>query len=92
MPKTTNIDDLIQAYTATLKDKIEYEQGRTRLLTAYRFMKAREKAGLSQRDLANAAGVPQRMVARVELGDNTSLDTLSKLAVALGEKLDVSLT
>ncbi|KRL17528.1 hypothetical protein FD12_GL001657 [Lentilactobacillus rapi DSM 19907 = JCM 15042] len=49
-------------------------------MAAYKFMKACEDAGLTQRELAAAAGVPQRTVARVELADNTSLDTLDKLA------------
>jgi transcriptional regulator with XRE-family HTH domain len=38
-----------------------------------------------------AAGVPQRTIARVELGDSTSLDTLHKIAMALGKTLDVTL-
>lgn len=62
------------------------------LWAAYKFMKAREDAGLTQRELAAAAGVPQRTIARVELADNTSLDTLDKLATALGKKLEISLT
>ncbi|GEP73566.1 hypothetical protein LRA02_24340 [Lentilactobacillus rapi] len=70
----------IHEYTATPKDKAEYEQGKARLMAAYKFMKACEDAGLTQRELAAAAGVPQRTVARVELADNTSLDTLDKLA------------
>ncbi|GHP13382.1 hypothetical protein YK48G_08070 [Lentilactobacillus fungorum] len=91
MPKTEKLDSLIQEYTDTPQTKVEYEQGKTRLIAAHRFMKAREAAGLSQRDLANAAGVPQRTVARVELADNTSLATLEKLATALGKKLEISL-
>lgn len=91
MSKTTKLDEYIKRYTEKPKDKAEFERGKVRMMTAYRFMKAREAAGLTQRDLATAARVPQRTVARVELGDNTSIDTLSKLAVALGKTLEVSL-
>lgn len=91
MPKTSKVEELIAKYTADPEAKAEFDQGKARLMAAYQFMKAREAAGLSQRDLAAAAGVPQRTIARVELGDNTSLDTLSKIAVALGKTLDVTL-
>lgn len=91
MPKTTKLDEYIKQYTEKPEGKAEFNRGMVRMITAYRFMKAREAAGLTQRDLAAAAMVPQRTVARVELGDNTSIDTLSKLAVALGKKLVISL-
>lgn len=91
MPKTSKVEELIAKYTADPEAKVEFDQGKARLMAAYQFMKAREAAGLSQRDLAAAAGVPQRTIARVELGDNTSIDTLSKIAVALGKTLDVTL-
>lgn len=54
-------------------------------------MKARESAGLTQRELAELAAVPQSTIARIERGDNTSFETLSKLASALGKTLTVSL-
>lgn len=38
-------------------------------------MKAREAAGLTQRELAEKANVPQSTMARIERGDNTSIDT-----------------
>ncbi|ARY90323.1 MULTISPECIES: multiprotein-bridging factor 1 family protein [Lacticaseibacillus] len=89
-PKTLKIEDLIAKYTVHPEAKAQFDQGKVRLMTAYQFMKARE-AGLSQRDLATAAGVPEREIARVELGERTSLDILSKIAVALGKTLDVTL-
>ncbi|MBV0929219.1 hypothetical protein KTE19_00545 [Lentilactobacillus sp. IMAU92037] len=56
MPKTVKIDKPIKEYTATPEDKAEYEQGKARLMAAYKFMKAREDAGLTQRELATALG------------------------------------
>ncbi|MGF2086212.1 helix-turn-helix domain-containing protein [Enterococcus casseliflavus] len=41
--------------------------------------------------LAALATVPQSTIARIERGDNTSFERLSKLASALGKTLTVSL-
>jgi transcriptional regulator with XRE-family HTH domain len=53
---------------------------------------ARERAGLSQRELADRAGVAQPLVARLEgPGANPTLRTLEKLAAAAGFTLRVIL-
>ena len=52
-------------------------------------MKVREDAGLTRRELARRVDVPQSTIARIERGNNTSVDTLSKIANALGKKLKV---
>ena len=62
-----------------------------KLASAVALMKARESAGLTQRELAELAAVPQSTIARIERGGNTSFETLSKLASALGKNLTVSL-
>lgn len=49
-------------------------------------MEERELAGLTQRELAKRANVPQAMIARIEQGYNISFDTMSKVAFALGKK------
>jgi predicted transcriptional regulator len=51
-----------------------------------------ERAGLTQRELAERADVPQSTIARIEHGQNTSFDTMSKIAFALGKKLKVEFT
>ncbi|MBR8699695.1 helix-turn-helix transcriptional regulator [Enterococcus casseliflavus] len=71
--------------------KAEYEAEKAKLASAVALMKARESAGLTQRELAELAAVPQSTIARIERGDNTSFETLSKLASALGKTLTVSL-
>ena len=45
--------------------------------------KAREKAGLSQKALANLAGIPRNQVVRAERGENITIDTLRKIVVHL---------
>ena len=53
---------------------------------------ARHAAGLTQAELARRAGVTQQQIARLERHDsNPTLDTLEKVAAALGVRLRVSL-
>ena len=50
---------------------------------------ARRRAGLTQRQLASKAGVPQPMVARIESGAVIPrVDTLDRLLEACGEGLE----
>ena len=53
---------------------------------------ARQSAGLSQRQLAKISNVPQSTIARIECGYNTSIETINKLAMALGKKLTIILS
>ena len=76
-----------------LKDphfKAEFEAENTKLQSAVILMNARERAGLTQRELAELAHVPQSTIARIERGGNTSFDTMSKIAYALGKTLEVN--
>lgn len=59
------------------------------LESAVALTNAREDAGLTQRELAGKADVPQSTIARIESGQNTSISTMSKIASALGKKLIV---
>ena len=58
-------------------------------MTAERLLKhARRRAGLSQRALAKAAGIPQSTVARIELGTlSPRTNTLERLLRASGASL-----
>ncbi|MCT0010975.1 XRE family transcriptional regulator [Weissella cibaria] len=87
--KTISIDDLIADQLKDPEFKAGFEAESEKLESAVQLMLAREAAGLSQRDLAAKSGVPQSTIARVERGSNTSVDTLNKLAHALGKKLEV---
>ncbi len=55
-------------------------------LNTERLRALREKRGLSQRELAKAAGLHQPRIVELEAGKraNISLDTLERLADALG--------
>ncbi len=56
--------------------------------TYIRLREARERAGLTQVELAEASGIPQSTISRLETGYTRAvdLDTLDRLARALGLK------
>lgn len=45
---------------------------------------ARQAAGLTQRDLADRAGVSEGIIRRIEGGEGTTLATMTAIADALG--------
>ena len=54
-----------------------------------RIAELRKAKGMTQKDLAEATGLIQPNIARIENGRySTSLDTLAKIAEALGARLD----
>jgi transcriptional regulator with XRE-family HTH domain len=58
--------------------------------TAQRLNQARRAAGLSQRELAARAGVPQSAIARIERGQQVpQVDTFERLLQACGFELRV---
>ncbi len=50
----------------------------------------REKAGISQRELAERIGVSQPRIAAIERSRNVTLDVLEQYVNALGARLEVS--
>ncbi|WP_373842515.1 helix-turn-helix domain-containing protein [Limosilactobacillus sp.] len=74
-----------------LKDpeiKNEFNKETTKLESAIAVTNVRKAAGLFQRQLATVANLPQSAIA-IKNGDNTSMDTLIKIANALDKKLMV---
>ena len=62
----------------------------TKLSSAIALTNIRKQEGLSQRELSSISDVPQATIARIERGDNTSINTLTKLANAIGKKITIS--
>lgn len=59
---------------------------------AYAVSSARAKAGISQKELAELTGIDQSDISKIERGvANPSVNTLNRIAVALGAKLTVSI-
>lgn len=62
------------------------------IATAIEVRRARQRAGLTQGDLAEAAGVSQQAVAKLERnGSNPTIATLEKVARAVGGRLAVTI-
>ena len=53
---------------------------------------AGQSVGLSQRQPAKISHVPQSTIARIECWCNTGIETINKLAPALGKKLTISIS
>lgn len=86
---TVKFDDYLEKRLQDPELRSNFEAENLRLESAVVLLKAREDAGLTQRELARRVDVPQSTIARIERGNNTSVDTLSKIANALGKKLKV---
>lgn len=50
----------------------------------------RMEAGLTQMELSRLSGVPQKTIARIEQGANTTVGTLEKLTDVLNFKLNIT--
>jgi len=69
-----------------------YEQTRLRFELAQAVRSRREELGLSQRQLAERAGMTQPGIARFEAGGTTpTIPVLERLAIALGLRLTIAL-
>lgn len=84
---TVKFDDYLEKRLQDPELRSNFEAENLRFESAVVLLKAREDAGLTQRELAKRVDVPQSTIARIERGNNTSVDTLSKIANALGKKL-----
>ena len=68
-----------------------YEVAELAYQTAVKIRKLREKAGLTQTELAQLMGSTQPAIARLETGGgNPNLDTLNKIAAAIGYEVSIT--
>lgn len=69
----------------------EYNEELTRLQFAMELKEIRTEQGLTQGVVAKKAQMPQSVIARIEGGNHSvSLDTLSKVAYALGKRIRIA--
>ena len=90
MASNVNFKDYLNQQLKDPEFQEEFENETTKLESAIAVTHVRKEAGLTQRELANISKVPQSTIARIETGANTSVDTLTKIANALGKKLTIS--
>ncbi len=70
--------------------QVEYERLGPRFAVIDQLIEARQRAHLTQRELAARLGVSQAVIGRLEGGKHSPrIDTLAQVAAALGCELDV---
>ena len=76
-----------------LKDpefKKVYEEEKRLLQLAYAIVEAREKSGMTQKELAQKSCVTQQQLSKIENGVNCNMLTFIKVSTALGLGITVS--
>jgi ribosome-binding protein aMBF1 (putative translation factor) len=93
--KIKNVSDGKSYFSSKLKDqtiKSFYDEEKAKSQIAKMIRTAREKAGLSQRELASKAGTTQAVVSRIESGNDTRMPSLTliyRLLLASNAKLEL---
>lgn len=90
LPKTISLKELSKNFTPEQHQIVADEMKYYDLLTT--FKNEREKQGLSQEQLAKKANINRTTLSKIESGlRNATIETLARLATAMGMKLDVRL-
>ena len=88
MKKYTNFDEMFNDNDYVSEEDREIINLEVKLIG--KMIEAREKQGLTQRDLAKISGVKQPAIARIEsLHSTPQLDTLLKVLIPLGYSLEI---
>jgi HTH-type transcriptional regulator / antitoxin HipB len=80
----------IKASLKNSRFRNHFEEEKELLEVSLQLQKARENAGLSQKEIAEAAHVTQQQVSKVENGTNCNILTYLKVSHAIGMKIGVS--
>lgn len=87
-----SLDEVFAEAENSPKWKVAYAKADVEVRMAIQIAKARERARLTQGQLAKAIGTTQSVISRIERADqNLTLETLSKIAGALKRDLVVQL-
>jgi len=90
--KPTDFDEYVEKLLKKKGMRVFYEEYMKQLRTAVKMAEMREKAKMSQVQLAKKIGTTQSNVARMESGEqNFTLSTLGKIAKAFDKELEISL-
>lgn len=85
-------EDLEKELLSDPKVKKEYDKLAPRYTVVSALINARNKKGLTQKELAQKIGTKQSAIARLESGSiNPSLEFLQKIAQVMGYKLTIQL-
>ncbi len=92
--RKTLLDELHEEITANPVMNETYQAELARLELANQILDARQRAGLTQAQLAERIGTKQPAVARMERGDyqGHNVGTLAKIAIATGTHVEIRFT
>jgi len=86
--KTKTFDEVFRKVSKSEVFKQAYNEEITRLRLAREVRSLRTKKHLTQEGVAEKAGMPQSVIARIESGERSvSVDTLGRVAYALGKEV-----
>jgi DNA-binding XRE family transcriptional regulator len=88
--KTKNYREIERELLADPESRANIERELALMRAGLALSRAREKAGLTQADVAKALGISQGRVSRLERAENVQLSTLVRYAEALGGELEVT--
>lgn len=89
-PQTVPLSNLTTDFTKEDWQEVEKEKKYYNLVVQLRAL--RQKAGMTQKELAEKASLPRATIVRVESGRrNATLETLMSMAGAMGRDLVISL-
>lgn len=90
-PKWHSFDDVFKSSQKSHAFKQSYNEEVSRLQIAKQVRALRSAKRLTQKVVAERAGMPQSVVARVESGERgITLDTLGRIASALGKEVQLA--
>lgn len=90
MAEVTNYEKFFQEQMKNPEIRKEYEALEPEFAVIQAIIDARNESGLTQRELADRAGMTQADISKLENGlANPSLKTLKRLATGMGRKLKI---
>jgi DNA-binding XRE family transcriptional regulator len=91
MNASLTLDSVLEEKLQDPKFREQYEQAYYEFTIADKIAKARESAGLTQKQLAERIGMARQTICQLENASNRSytLQMLYKIAVATGMELDI---
>ncbi|MEK7137904.1 MAG: helix-turn-helix domain-containing protein [Patescibacteria group bacterium] len=85
-----SLKEVLGGAIKTKEFKVAYAEELARIELARQIREVRGSRQLTQSVVAKRAGMPQSVIARIESGEHSfSLDTLSRIAGALGKKVEL---
>jgi len=88
--KFISLDEIVEKKISNKQFRKEYTEELSRLRLAHEIKSLREKKKMTQAEVAERAGMPQSVIARIESGSHSfSIGTLHRLAGVFNKKISL---